>query len=111
MLQRESVYPRECTLGGDEAGRALETALRRMAVSLENGDELTPSEILRNLSDSNELDVVLPFDCKDERKALGHKLRKLRGRTFTDTKGRRFEFGRREGSAGAFYGVHFPDHP
>ena len=100
---------RECTIGGDEAGRALETALCRMAATLDHGDELTPAEILANLSESNALDVVLPFDCKDERKALGHKLRKLRGRVFTDAKGRRFEFGRREGSAGAFYGVHFLD--
>jgi len=94
-------------MGGDEAGRTLETALCRMAATLDPGDELTPAEILANLSESNALDVVLPFDCKDERKALGHKLRKLRGRVFTDAKGRRFEFGRREGAAGAFYAVHF----
>lgn len=100
---------RECTLGGDEAGRALEMALCRMAADLNDGNELTPAEILEKLGELNALDVVLPFDCRDERKALGHKLRKLRGRMFTDTDGRRFEFGRREGSAGAFYGVHFLD--
>jgi len=99
--------PHERPMGGDESGRTLETALCRMAATLDPGDELTPAEILANLSESNALDVVLPFDCKDERKALGHKLRKLRGRVFTDAKGRRFEFGRREGAAGAFYAVHF----
>ena len=102
---------RECSIGGDESGRALETALCRMAAALDDGEELTPAEILAHLTEANALDVVLPYDCKDERKALGHKLRKLRGREFIDEHGRRFEFGRREGSAGAHYRIHFLDVP
>jgi len=75
--------------------------------TLDDGDDLTPSIILADLSDAGTLDLVIPFDRKDERKALAHKMRKLRRRNFTDTIGRRFKFGHREGSPGAPYGITF----
>ncbi len=96
-------------MGGDEAGRALETALCKLAGPLVQGEELTTDEILDALREAGTLDDVLPFECRDERKALGHKLRKLRGRVFTDTRGRRFEFGRRAAASGSRYVVHFLD--
>lgn len=100
---------RECRSGGDDAGRAIETAVCRLAGAMQNDDELTTDEILDRLREDGTLDVVLPFDCRDERKALGHKLKKLRGREFTDTRGRRFEFGQRTAAAGSRYPIHFLD--
>lgn len=99
--------PRECVAGGDEAGRALQSAVCRLASTADQGEAFSPDEILTALRESETLDDVLPFDCRDERKALGHKLRKLRGREFTDTRGRRFEFGKRDAASGSRYVVHF----
>ena len=92
-------------VGPNGAGKT--TALRCMAGALEGAGEVTTDEILDRLREDGTLDVVLPFACRDERKSLGHKLRRLRGRNFTDTRGRRFEFGRRNSAAGSRYVVRF----
>jgi len=94
-------------MGGDEAGRALESGICKIVGMLSTDGELTTGDILARLSEDGTLDVVLPYQCKDEKKALGHKLAKLRLRVFGDTSGRRFEFGRRDVSSGSHYTVRF----
>ena len=98
-------------MGGDEAGRALQTAICRLAGALPSSGELTTDEVLDRLREDKTHDVVLPFakNADGERKSLGHKLTRLRGRVFTDTRGRRFEFGKRGASAGSRYVIAFLD--
>ena len=96
-------------LGGDEAGRALENAVCRAAADADEGDELTADEILERLRTDGTLEVVIPSAKNDmgQKQSLGHKLARLRGREFTDTRGRRFEFGHREAGPGARYVLRF----
>jgi RNA-binding protein YhbY len=96
-------------MGGDEAGRALEDVLCKLAADATHGDEWTTSDILQALSGAETLDLVLPYECRDEKKALGKKLAKLRGMELIDTRGRRFEFGRRDAGVSARYPVRFLD--
>jgi len=98
--------PRECSMGGDESSRALERTLARLASALpaDGAADWTGEEILEVLRADGVLDVVLPF-AKDERKSLGHRLAKLRGREFLDDRGRAFEFGRRDTASRAVYPV------
>ncbi len=97
--------------GGDEAARALESALAALAAEIPHREaaEWTVAQVLEALRERGTLDVVLPFDVRDEKKALGHKLKRLRGREFVDDRGRRFSFGRREVAAGAAYPVRILD--
>lgn len=101
--------PRQCTSGGDEAGRALERVITTLAREAVFGDSVNTDQILAALREDDTLDLVAPFAKNDigQRQAVGHKLRKLRGRTMTDSRGRRFEFGRREDAHGARYTFHF----
>jgi hypothetical protein len=46
---------------------------------------------------------------KDPRKAIDHRVKRLRERVFTDQAGRRFEFGKRDKSFGAVYPIRFLD--
>lgn len=103
--------PRQCTSGGDEAGRALERVIASLAGEAVFGDSATQDQILAALREDDTLDLVAPFAKNDigQRQAVGHKLRKLRGRTMTDSRGRRFEFGRREDAHGARYTFQFLD--
>jgi hypothetical protein len=103
--------PRQCTSGGDEAGRALERVIASLAGDAVFGDSVNTDQILAALREDDTLDLVAPFAKNDigQRQTVGHKLRKLRGRTLTDSKGRRFEFGRREDAHGARYTFHFLD--
>jgi hypothetical protein len=103
--------PRQCTSGGDEAGRALERVIASLAGEAVFGDSANTDQILAALREDDTLDLVAPFAKNDigQRQAVGHKLRKLRGRTMTDSRGRRFEFGRREDAHGARYTFHFLD--
>lgn len=96
-------------LGGDEAGRALETVLCQLAATLTQGEYLTPDDILEKLREEETLDDVFPFKVDSESKSLGWKLKRLRGRFFTDTSGRRFVFGHGKGSKSSRYVVHFRD--
>jgi hypothetical protein len=52
------------------------------------------------LEKAEELDVLdlITGAARDPKKALGQKIRKLRGREFIVGKGRRFEFGQRQRS-------------
>jgi hypothetical protein len=45
--------------------------------------------------------------AKEPKKALGHRLKKLKGRHLLDSQRRSFEFGRREMAAGANYPIRF----
>ena len=98
-------------MGGDEAGRALQTAICQMAGALDSDGEFTTDEILDRLREDKTHDVVFPFakNPDSERKSLGHRLTRLRGRIFNDSHGRRFEFGKHEASAGSRYVVRFLD--
>ena len=51
--------------------------------------------------------VALAAACQRPKKALGHQLKFQLGRQFRDTRGRLFEFGKREVSAGAAYPIIF----
>lgn len=98
----------ECRLAAGLPKRdAIETMLCHIAASLPQSAELTTDEILTVLREAEMLDDVLRSDCRDERKALGFKLRKLRGCVFTDTRGRGFEFGRRNAASGCRHAVQF----
>lgn len=103
--------PRQCTSGGDEAGRALERVIASLAGEAVFGDSVTPRQILEALRENDTLDLVAPFAKNDmgQRQAVGRKLANLRGRTMTDSRGRRFEFGHREDAHGARYTFHLLD--
>ena len=101
--------PRRAEVGGDESGRALKlvlgavvgTALKDVPPVLSTDDILTRAE-----SDGL-LETIVGFGSKDPKKALGNRLRKLRGRQLVDSQGRAYEFGRREMATGAKYPVRF----
>jgi hypothetical protein len=101
--------PRENTRGGNDAGRALVNAIRVLAAKCDNGEELTTNEILAQLDNDGTLDVVVPTAKNDlgQRQKLGWKLGPLRGNIYTDARGRKFEFGHRDDSAGSKYTLHF----
>ena len=102
---------RECSSGGDEASRALERCIAALAGDAILGDSLSTDEVLGALREADTLDLVVPYAKNDlgQRQAVGHKLRKLRGRELTDSRGRRFEFGKRDSAPGARYTLHFLD--
>jgi len=100
---------RACTSGGDEGGRALAKTVAALAGEAVFGDSLTTAQILAALREDDTIDLVVPFAKNDlgQKQMLGRKLNALKGRTMTDTRGRRFEFGKREDAAGARYTLHF----
>ena len=100
--------------GGNESGRALELVIADLAAQIPYGAkgkdaDLTTTQILDELAERELLDVVFPHKVQDNRKALGKRLANLRGQQFVDTRGRRFEFGRRGVMSGAAYTVTFID--
>ena len=105
--------PRENTRGGNDAGRALVAAVCSLAAKCDHGEELTTVEILVQLDNDGTLDVVVPTAKNDlgQRQKLGWKLQPLRGNAYTDTRGRRFEFGHKDDAAGSKYTLHFLDSP
>lgn len=100
---------RENMRGGNDALRALVAAVGILAAKCDNGEELTTGEILAQLENEGTLDVVVPFAKNElgQKQRLGWKLQSLRGNAYTDTRGRRFEFGRRGDAAGSKYTLHF----
>lgn len=95
--------------GGDESGAALEALLVAVAdASPAAGDEFTTGELIEKAEELGLVEAIAGH-AKDPRKALGHRLKRMRGRVFTDGKGRRFEFGKRDKSFGAVYPVRFLD--
>ena len=102
---------RENTRGGNDAERALVATVCFLAAKCDHGEELTTGEILAQLENDGTLDVVVPFAKNElgQKQKLGWKLQPLRGNAYTDTRGRRFEFGHKEDSPGAKYTLHFLD--
>lgn len=98
--------PRSNALGGDEEGEAMQELLKAIAEQVETGEtkEFRPVELLAIAEERGLLDAIAPH-AKDPRKKVGHKLREWRGRQLRDSKGRLFEFGRRDGNRGAIYPV------
>lgn len=106
FTKRETV-----TEGGDMRGRTLEMLLAAIAGSILPAQEGGPhtgltmefkvAEILETAAEQGWDDIVTTG--KDKAKSLGQQLRKLRGRIFRDTLGRRFEFGRRKEAACSTY--------
>jgi hypothetical protein len=94
--------------GGDEATRALERVLAVLAGRYAMEDAPCPNcdEILAVAQEEDLLDTITN-GAKDPRKSLGWRLKKIRGRHFTDTQGRLFEFGKRDISAGASYPIRY----
>lgn len=101
--------PRKVESGGDEVGRAIRRLLALAAGASPDGKDFeTNSQELLDIAEREGLLEMLSLSEKGPKHSLGRKLRKLYlGRTFTDTQGRRFEFGKREGAAGAIYPIRF----
>ncbi|MGC6464532.1 MAG: hypothetical protein ACON5N_03015, partial [Akkermansiaceae bacterium] len=98
---------RTFSLGGDESGDAMEALICALASDLPtSGDEFTTAELIDKAEELNLLEAIAGH-AKDQRKAIGHRARKLRGRVFIDQAGRRFEFGKRDKSYGAVYPIRF----
>lgn len=98
---------RTFSLGGDESGAALEALICSLASGLPSaGDEFTTAELIDKAEELNLLEAIAGH-AKDPRKAIGHRMKRLRGRVFTDQAGRRFEFGKRDKSFGAVYPIRF----
>lgn len=100
---------READMGGDEEGDALIEVARLSADPIpDKGQrEWKPGELVELAEDNGLLDLIVPY-AKQQGKALGQRLRGLRGREYQDHKGRWFKFGdshRTRGSGGAFYRV------
>ncbi len=100
--------PRKADVGGDEASRALNLVIGSLVgeASRDLPPTLTTGDILDRAEADGMLDVIVGF-AKEPKKALGWRLKKLKGRHLIDTQRRAFEFGRRELSAGAKYPITF----
>lgn len=100
--------PRQADSGGDEAGRALNLVIGELVgeAMREAPPVLTTSDILDRAETKGLLDVIVGF-AKEPKKALGWRLKKLKGRHLLDTQRRAFEFGRRDMAAGAKYPIRF----
>jgi len=100
------------TLAADEEGDAIKDLLAAAAAQVDTGTtrHFRNGE-LRDLADSDGLavlDLILPYKTPDPAKALGQRLKKggwIGRDDLRDTRGRRFEFGRRRGNRGAIYPV------
>ncbi|MDB4785729.1 hypothetical protein OAG70_00465 [bacterium] len=98
---------RTFSLGGDESTAALEALICSIASDLEPaGDEFTTAELISAAEELNLLEAIAGH-AKDQKKALGHRLKKIRGRTFTDKRNRKFNFGKQDKSYGAVYPFKF----
>lgn len=98
---------RECALGGDEEGRALEMLLAELVGGLSEGKSFTAAQITEEATQRGYIDSIFPYAVKDTAKALGQRLKKLRGRHLVDSRGRKYEWGKRTVAAGALYQVNF----
>jgi hypothetical protein len=100
--------PRLAITGGDESTRALERVLAIVAARYATEDAPRPNtaEIQEAAEAEDLLETITGF-AKDARKSLGWKLKRIRGRHFTDTRGRVFQFGQRDVSTGAAYPITF----
>ena len=91
-------------LAMDEIGEAFKRMFCALAATVKAGAviEFTVGQCREK---AVELDIweILIAGAKDELKTFGARLKKYRGRQWTDEHGRRFEFGRRETSRGSVY--------
>jgi hypothetical protein len=93
--------------GGDESGRALRRLLAIYAGTHEPEDAPRPTTAdLLELAEAENLIELIELS-KDQRKSLGGKLVALKGRQLIDTRGRLFEFGRRDIATGACYPIRY----
>ena len=67
---------------------------------------LTTQEILDRADIEIQTEIIVGF-AKEPKKALGWRLKKLRGRHLMDSQRRAYEFGKRDNSAGAKYPITF----
>ena len=95
---------REHGMGGDDEGEALKELLRTIADGIPDGEseDWTAGQIVEKAESLSLLDAIVPY-AKDQKKALGHRLKHWRGRILQDTNGREFEIVRRKGCKGAIY--------
>ena len=100
--------PRQVDSGGDEAGRALALVIGELVgeAMKETPPVLSTGDILDRAESKGLLDVIVGF-AKDPKKALGWRLKKIKGRHLLDSQRRAFEFGRRDMAAGAKYPIGF----
>lgn len=101
--------PRLAMNGGDESGKALAQVIGDLVGEsmVDSPPCLTPSDILDRAEALGLVDVIVGFGKQDPKKAMGWRLKKLRGRHLVDSENRVFEFGRREAAAGAKYPISF----
>ena len=93
-------------LAMDEQGEAFKRLFCSLAVSVKAGTETSFSvQDCREKAESLDIWETLIAGAKDELKTFGARLKKYRGRQWSDEHGRRFEFGRRETSRGSVYPV------
>ena len=91
--------------GGDESTRALERVLAIVAGRYESDDTPRPTTAdIVEVADAENLTAVITT-AKDPNKSIGGKLRPLRERQLVDTRGRLFEFGKRDLASGACYPI------
>jgi len=101
---------RDVSIGGDESGRALERVFELIAGEMEPGDPpVKTDEVLERAEDEGLLETIVGYGIKDAKKALGWRVKRLKGRHFIDTRKRKFEFGKRDSMTGASYPVTFLD--
>jgi hypothetical protein len=100
--------PRQTETAGDEAGRALALVIGEIVGEFpkETPPTLNTSDILERAETKGLLDIIVGF-AKEPKKALGWRLKKLKGRHLLDSQRRSFEFGRRDMAAGAKYPIRF----
>lgn len=106
---------RQAEMGGDESTRALKRVLAIVAGEYPDGAQPAPTtQAFLDVAEREGLLEVITL-TKNPKQSLGHKLRKLIGRHFTDTQGRVFEFGKRNMASGASYPITYlsaaPDSP
>ena len=96
--------PRECKMGGDDEGAAIQALLRAAAGKVDDSEteNYKPDDLLAIATELELLDIIVR-SAKNPRQSLGHKLRKWQGRELVDDHGRPFRFGKYENNRGAVY--------
>jgi hypothetical protein len=97
--------PRQVNLDtGDAMGEALLEVVTNIATAMttELTQSFTVEQILEAARAQNKADIITN-GARDERKSLGHSMRRLKGRVFIDGIGRRFQIGNKRTSASSLY--------
>lgn len=90
----------------DEASEAWMKLFRALAGEVLTGEthSFPVGDCLDKAGELGIFDALVGF-AKDERKAFGQRIKKWKGREFTDDLGRKFRFGRRETGFGSSYDI------